>query len=204
MSGVLHTDLYELTMAAGYLAAGQERVRGSFELFVRELPSTRGYLVAAGLEPVLSYLESWSCRDDEIAYLRSLPALAGAGEAFFGTYLTDLRFTGEVWAMPEGTPVFAGEPIVRVTAPLPEAQLVETAVLATVLFQTSVASKASRVVEAAAGRPVTEFGGRRAHGLDAGGRAGRLCGNLERGSRTTVRGAGGRNDGAFLGHGGTG
>lgn len=167
MSGALFTDLYELTMAAGYQAAGQGRLLGSFELFVRELPSSRGYLVAAGLDPVLSYLESWRCCDDEIAYLRSLPALERAGETFFDRYLRDLRFTGEVWAVPEGTPVFAGEPILRVTAPLAEAQLVETAVLSTVLFQTAVASKASRVVEAAAGRPVTEFGGRRAHGVEA-------------------------------------
>ena len=166
MPGALSTDLYELTMAAGYHAAG-EMARASFELFVRELPATRGYLVAAGLEQAISYLETWRCTADEVAYLRTVPALQGAEPAFFDDYLRRLRFTGDVWAVPEGTPVFAGEPILRVTAPLPEAQLVETALLATILFQTAVASKAARVREAAGERPVTEFGARRAHGTEA-------------------------------------
>jgi nicotinate phosphoribosyltransferase len=167
MIGALSTDLYELTMAAGYLAGGDETTRASFELFVRDLPATRGYLVVAGLDQALSYLETLRCTPDEIAYLRTIPALEGAGADFFDDYLPRLRFTGDVWAMPEGTPVFAGEPIMRVTAPLGEAQLVETALLATILFQTSIASKASRVTQAAEGRPVTEFGGRRAHGAHA-------------------------------------
>ncbi len=166
MPGALSTDLYELTMAAGYHAAG-ETASASFELFVRELPATRGYLVAAGLEQAISYLETWRCTLDEIAYLRTVPALQGAEATFFDDYLRRLRFTGDVWAMPEGTPVFAGEPLVRVTAPLPEAQLVETALLATILFQTMVASKAARVTEAAEERGVIEFGGRRAHGMEA-------------------------------------
>jgi nicotinate phosphoribosyltransferase len=164
--GGLSTDLYELTMAAGYHAAGVT-ARASFELFVRELPATRGYLVAAGLEQAIAYLETWRCTPDEIAYLRTVPALHGADPGFFDDYLPRLRFTGDVWAMPEGTPVFAGEPILRVTAPLGEAQLVETALLATVLFQTAVASRAARVTEAAGTRPVIEFGGRRAHGMEA-------------------------------------
>ena len=166
MPGALSTDLYELTMAAGYHAAG-ETATASFELFVRELPATRGYLVAAGLEQAISYLEAWRCTPDEIRYLRSVPALQGADPTFFDDYLRSLRFTGDVWAVPEGVPVFAGEPILRVTAPLPEAQLVETALLSTILFQTAVASKAARVTEAAGGRPVIEFGGRRAHGMEA-------------------------------------
>ena len=166
MAGALSTDLYELTMAAGYHAAG-ETSTASFELFVRELPATRGYLVAAGLEQAISYLETWRFTPDEVAYLRSVPALHGASPAFFDDFLPGLRFSGDVWAMPEGTPVFAGEPILRVTAPLPEAQLVETALLATILFQTAVASKAARVREAAGDRAVIEFGGRRAHGTEA-------------------------------------
>ena len=153
-------------MAAGYHAAGQTAC-ASFELFVRELPATRGYLVAAGLEQAVAHLESWRYTRDEIAYLRTVPALQGAQPTFFDEFLPRLRFTGDVWAMPEGTPVFAGEPILRVTAPLPEAQLVETALLATILFQTTVASKAARVSEAAGTRPVIEFGGRRAHGTEA-------------------------------------
>ena len=153
-------------MAAGYHAAGAT-ARASFELFVRELPATRGYLVAAGLEQAIAYLETWRYTPDEVAYLRTVPALQGADSTFFDDYLRRLRFTGDVWAVPEGTPVFAGEPILRVTAPLPEAQLVETALLATILFQTAVASKAARVREAAGERPVMEFGGRRAHGTQA-------------------------------------
>ena len=166
MPGALSTDLYELTMAAGYHAAGR-MPRASFELFVRALPPSRGFLVVAGLEQALEYLAAWRFTLDDIAYLRSLPALAGAGRAFFDDYLPGLRFTGDVWAIDEGVPAFAGEPLLRVTAPLAEAQLVETALLSTVLFQTLIASKAARVVEAAAGRAVIEFGGRRAHGAEA-------------------------------------
>lgn len=166
MPGGLSTDLYELTMAAGYHAAGG-MPRASFELFVRALPPSRGFLVAAGLDQALDYLESWRFTPDDVAYLRSLPALAGAAPGFFDEYLPRVRFTGDVWAIDEGVPVFAGEPLVRVTAPLAEAQLVETALLSTVLFQTMVASKAARVVEVAGGRAVIEFGGRRAHGAEA-------------------------------------
>src|SRR5439155_11862146 len=104
----------------------------------------------------------------DIHYLRGLPALAHVRNEFFDDYLPNFRFTGEVWAVEEGTPIFPPEPMLRVTAPLPEAQFVETALLAAVSFQTSVASRAARMVEAAAGRPVVEFGARRAHGLDAG------------------------------------
>ena len=166
MPGGLSTDLYELTMAAGYHAAGR-MPRASFELFVRALPPSRGFLVAAGLEQALDYLESWRFTPDDVAYLRSVPALAGAGPGFFDEYLPRVRFTGDVEAIDEGVPVFAGEPLLRVTAPLAEAQLVETALLSTVLFQTMIASKAARVVEAAEGRAVIEFGGRRAHGAEA-------------------------------------
>ncbi len=166
MPGGLSTDLYELTMAAGYHAGGA-MPRASFELFVRGLPPSRGFLVAAGLEQALDYLESWRFTPEDVAYLRTVPALAGVDRGFFDRYLPRLRFTGDVWAIGEGTPVFAGEPLLRVTAPLAEAQLVETALLSTVLFQTMIASKAARVVEAAEGRAVIEFGGRRAHGTEA-------------------------------------
>jgi nicotinate phosphoribosyltransferase len=162
----LSTDLYELTMMAGHLAVGFTGP-ASFELFVRQLPESRSYLVAAGLADVLDYLEHLRFRPDEIDYLRQVPALRGVPARFFDDYLPNFRFSGEVWAMKEGTPVFAQEPLLRVTAPLSEAQLVETALLAIVSFQTSVASKASRVVAAADGRQVIEFGARRAHGPDA-------------------------------------
>ena len=174
MPTALSTDLYELTMAGGYYTHG-EAGRATFELWVRELPSQRGYLVAAGLDQALHYLEKLRFESEEIDYLRTVPALRDVPRAFFDEYLPGLRFSGEVWAMPEGTPVFAQEPLLRVTAPLAEAQIVETALLATILFQTLIASKAARVVEAARGRPVIEFGTRRAHGTDAGRLAGRAA-----------------------------
>jgi nicotinate phosphoribosyltransferase len=166
MSSGLATDLYELTMAAGYHADGRGG-EATFELYVRGLPPSRGYLIAAGLDQALAFLESLRVTPEEIAYLRALPNLLGAGRAFFDEYLPAFRFTGEVWAVAEGTPVFPPAPLLRVTAPLAEAQIVETALLAIVMFQTGVASKASRVLDAAAGRSVIEFGARRAHGLEA-------------------------------------
>ncbi len=167
MATALSTDLYEITMAAGYVTAGITD-RASFELSVRSLPANRSYLIAAGLEPALEYLENLAFTAAEIKYLRGLPALRHVPSDFFDETLPSLRFTGDVWAMPEGTPVFPHEPLIRVTAPLVEAQLVETTLLSTLSFQTSVASRAARIVDAADGRPVFEFGARRAHGTDAG------------------------------------
>ena len=168
MTGLaLSTDLYELTMMAGYYTAGLE-APATFELYVRELPPNRSFLVAAGLEQALDYLEQLRFTDADIAHLRTLPALEGVRREFFDEYLRRFRFTGEVWAVEEGIPVFPPAPLLRVTAPLPEAQLVETALLATIGFQTSVASRAARMAEAAAGRQVVEFGARRAHGVEAG------------------------------------
>ncbi len=164
-SGLL-TDLYELTMAAGYVQTRFE-ARATFELFVRNLPPRRSYLVAAGLEQALDFLENVRFAADEIAYLRRHPAFQHIGRDFFD-YLAQFRFTGEVWAMPEGTLFFPGEPMLRVTAPIAEAQIVETYLLATLNFQTLVASKAARVVTAARGRNVVEFGARRAHGSESG------------------------------------
>jgi nicotinate phosphoribosyltransferase len=170
----LSTDLYELTMVGGYFAAGLSG-QATFDLFVRQLPPTRNYLIAGGLEQALDFLESLRFTAEEIQFLRTVPALATLPSAFFDEYLPQFRFTGDVWAIAEGTPVFADEPIMRVTAPLPEAQLVETALIAETMFPTSVASRAARVVTAAAGRPVMEFGARRAHGIDAGIRAARAA-----------------------------
>jgi nicotinate phosphoribosyltransferase len=170
----LYTDLYQVTMVAGYHAGGLAPP-ATFELYVRGLPPNRSFLVAAGLEQALEYLEQLHVTRDDIAYLREVPALRGAPATFFDDYLPRLRFTGDVWAVAEGTPVFPPEPLLRVTAPLPEGQLVETALLALIAFQTSVASRAARMVEAAAGRSVAEFGTRRAHGLEAGVLAGRAA-----------------------------
>ena len=165
-SSALLTDLYELTMMAGYYACG---LTGSatFDLYVRHLPPNRSYLLAAGLEQALDYLSELRFNAEQIDYLRALPNLAGVDARFFDEHLARFRFSGDVWAVPEGTPMFAGEPLVRVSAPLPEAQLVETALLSVMMFQTSVATKASRVARASAGRQVVEFGGRRAHGHEA-------------------------------------
>jgi nicotinate phosphoribosyltransferase len=165
--GALSTDFYELTMMAGYYTAGITSP-ATFELYVRDLPPHRSFLIAAGLEQALAYLESLRFDAADIAHFRSLPNLERVPAAFFDDYLPRFRFTGEVWAVEEGTPVFPPEPLLRITAPMPEAQLVETALLAHIGFQTSVASRTARVVEAAAGRPVVDFGARRAHGLEAG------------------------------------
>jgi nicotinate phosphoribosyltransferase len=164
-SGLL-TDLYELTMAAGYFETHFD-ARATFELFVRHLPPRRNFLVAAGLDQALEFLENLHFSAEHIAYLRQHPAFARISTNFFD-YLASLRFTGDVLAMPEGTVCFPDEPLLRVTAPAAEAQIVETALLATISFQTMIASKAVRVVEAAAGRPVIEFGARRAHGIESG------------------------------------
>ena len=174
MPSALSTDLYELTMAAGHYGAGAPP-RATFELSVRSLPRDRGYLLAAGIELALVYLEGLRFTAADIEYLRQIPQLRRAPAGFFDDYLPGFRFSGDVWAVAEGEPVFPNEPLLRVTAPLIEGQIVETALLSTVLFQTSVASRASRVVRAAAGRPVFELGARRAHGAEAGALAGRAA-----------------------------
>ncbi len=164
-SGLL-ADLYELTMAAGYVQTGAN-VRATFELFIGSLPRGRNFLVAAGLEQALDFLENVRFGPGEISYLRAHPAFARIGDAFFD-YLAAFRFSGDVMAIPEGTVCFPGEPLLRVTAPIAEAQVFETALLATIGFQTMIASKAARIVAAAAGRPILEFGTRRAHGVESG------------------------------------
>ncbi len=158
----LFTDLYELTMLRSYFLEGL-RAPAVFDLFVRTLPPQRNYLVACGLDDALVYLEQLSFPEQAIDDLASLDQFPPQ----FLEQLRSLRFTGDVLAVPEGTPVFANEPILEVVAPLPEAQLAETFLLNQIHLQTVIASKGARVVEAAAGRPVTDFGARRAHGTDA-------------------------------------
>ncbi|HEV2379214.1 MAG TPA: nicotinate phosphoribosyltransferase [Terriglobia bacterium] len=169
----LLTDLYELTMAAAYF---EHRVptRATFELFVRQLPPERSYLVAAGLDSALGYLENLHFTDQDVTFLRSLPVFHTVSDDFFG-YLRSFRFTGELYAVPEGTLIFGGEPILQVSAPIIEAQIVETYLLSVANFETLIASKAARVCSAAGGRPVWEFGTRRAHGPQAGVRAARAA-----------------------------
>ena len=160
-SGLL-TDLYELTMAAGYLQTGFD-ARATFELFARHLPPKRNYLVAAGLEQALEFLENVSFTPEEIGFLRKHILFSRISPKFFD-YLAGFRFTGDAWAVPEGTLVFPGEPLLRITGPIAEGQILETYLLATLGYETTVASKAARIVTAAQGRQVVDFGARRAHG----------------------------------------
>jgi nicotinate phosphoribosyltransferase len=160
-SGLL-TDLYELTMAAGYFQTGFDG-RATFELFIRHLPPHRNYLVAAGLEEAVDFLEHLDFTSSEIDYLRNHP-IFGKIHAEFFAYLGKFRFTGDVWAMPEGTIAFPGEPVMRITAPIAEAQLLETYLLATLSYSTMIASKAARIYTAAQRRQVVDFSARRAHG----------------------------------------
>src|SRR4051812_14639709 len=170
----LHTDLYQLTMAAGYLAAGKSEEVATFELFVRRLPPNRRFLIAAGVAQVMEYLTELSFTSDQIGYLRTLPQLKGAGERFF-EYLREFRFTGNVFAALEGTPLFAGEPFLTLRAPLIEAQIPETYLLAMISFQSMIATKAARVVDCSGGKAIVEFGTRRAHSPEAGVLAGRAA-----------------------------
>ncbi len=158
----LFTDLYELTMLQAYYSESM-RDRAVFDLYVRELPPTRNFLVACGIDDALRYLQQLSFSEQAVEYLGSLVLFTRD----FLDELRQFRFTGSVFAVPEGTPVFAREPILEVVAPLPEAQLVETYLLNQVTFQTLIASKGARVIAAAQGRPVVDFGTRRTHGTDA-------------------------------------
>ena len=169
-SDALLTDLYELTMAQAYFARNMNE-EAVFEFFVRKLPSRRNFLMAAGLEQVLAYLEAFHFSDGDIEYLDRTGGFTPASLAA----LRAMRFTGDVHAMPEGTIFFPHEPILRVTASLPQAQLVETRVMNLLNFQTMVASKACRSVLVAGGKPLIDFGLRRAHGAEAGLFAARAC-----------------------------
>lgn len=164
----LFTDLYELKMAQAYLQEGMDG-EAVFTLFVRRLPEERNYLLACGLDSVLDYLEALRFTEADLRYLASL----GDFSARFLERLKSFRFTGEVRAVPEGTPLFANEPILEVAAPIAEAQVVETLVMNQIHVQTVLASKAARIVTAAAGKTVVDFGARRMHGIDAGLKAAR-------------------------------
>jgi nicotinate phosphoribosyltransferase len=163
LASPLLTDLYQLNMVEAYLADGETRP-AVFEFLVRRLPDRRGFLVAAGLEQVLDYLEAFHFPPDELRWLASTMRFSPR----LLDYLAELRFTGEVHAMPEGTVFFGNEPILRVVAALPEAQLIETRLINLLHFETLIASKAARMVLAAEGKQLVDFGFRRAHGAEAG------------------------------------
>jgi nicotinate phosphoribosyltransferase len=159
----LHTDLYQLTMLAAYFHHGEAQRRATCELFVRRLPQNRRFLVAAGLEHALRYLQGLRFSDAQIESLKQVSGLRKAMTPDFIEYLRGFRFRGDVWAMPEGTVAFENEPLLRVEADLGEAQLVETFLLSCINHQSMIASKAARVVLALDGRAALEFGSRRTH-----------------------------------------
>ena len=163
MNLTLLTDFYELTMMQGYFKNHTDEVV-VFDAFYRKNPSDGGFAIAAGLEQVMDYIKNLKFSKDDVDYLRGL----GTFDEDFLNYLADFRFTGDIYAIPEGTVVFPREPLVKVIAPIMEAQLVETAILTIINHQSLIATKASRVVYAAKGDGIMEFGLRRAQGPDAG------------------------------------
>jgi len=160
---ILKTDLYQITMAAAYVNSGMEDRRVTCEAFARRLPPQRRFMVMAGTEEIRDILSSIRFNRSDIEYLSEIPALRKAMTDKFVKWLENFRFTGDMWAMGEGEVVFAGEPLVQITAPLPEAQLVETIILSVLNHDIKIASKAARIVLAAQGRAVYDFGTRRTH-----------------------------------------
>ena len=162
MNYTLLCDFYELTMGNGYFKTGMDKQICYFDVFFRNVPDGGGFAIAAGLEQVIDYIENLHFDEEDVEYLRSKGVFS---EAFLN-YLSTFRFTGDIWAVPEGTPIFPGEPILTVRAPAIEAQFIETYLLLTINHQSLIATKSNRIVRAAAGRPVSEFGSRRAQGSD--------------------------------------
>ncbi len=162
INATLLCDFYELTMANGYFELGKGDEIAYFDVFFRKVPDGGGFAIAAGLEQVIEYIRNLKFTPDDIEFLRS----KGIFSEGFLAYLSDFRFTGDIFAVPEGTPIFPGEPIMTVRAPSIEAQFIETFVLLCLNHQSLIATKANRVVRAAQGRPVMEFGSRRAQGAD--------------------------------------
>ena len=157
----LLTDFYELTMANGYFADGKQDLITHFDMFFRKVPDNGGFAIMAGVDQLIDYLKNLHFSDEDIEYLRN----RGMSEDFL-EYLKNFKFSCDVWAVPEGTPIFPGEPIVKVRGPVIEAQFIETMVLLCINHQSLVATKANRIVRASKGRAVMEFGSRRAQGFD--------------------------------------
>lgn len=155
-------DFYELTMGNGYFKNGFYKKTTYFDVFFRRVPDGGGFAIAAGLEQVIEYIRNLHFSPEDISFLRSKNIF----DEGFLEYLSDFRFTGDIYAVPEGTPIFPNEPIMTVRAPAIEAQLIETYVLLAINHQSLIATKANRIVRAASGRTVTEFGSRRAQGAD--------------------------------------
>lgn len=156
-------DFYELTMSRGYFHSDVKDKIAYFDVFYRRVPDGGGYAIAAGLEQIAEYIEDLHFNDDDIEFLRSKNLF----DEEFLEYLRTFRFTGDIWGVPEGTVIFPHEPILTVRAPVIEAQLIETYVLLSINHQALIATKAARMVRSAKGRPISEFGSRRAHGEHA-------------------------------------
>lgn len=159
----LVTDFYEFTMSNGFFIKNLNEKIAYFDVFFREIPDNGGYVIFAGLEQVIDYVKNLNFDDEDINYLKSKNIFSDS----FLDYLRNFNFTGTIWAIPEGTVVFPNEPLITVKAPIIEAQLLETAILCLINHQSLIATKSSRIVNAAKGRPVMEFGARRAHSVDA-------------------------------------
>ncbi len=159
----LLTDFYELTMSKGYLDHGMADTIAYFDLFFRQVPEDGGFAIMAGVDQMIDYLQSLKFTEEDLAYLAANPSF----DQRFLDYLRDFHFTCDIWAIPEGTPIFPNEPIVKVRGPIIQAQMIETMLLVTINHQSLIATKTARIVRAAKGRPVLEFGSRRAQGYDA-------------------------------------
>lgn len=159
----LVADFYEFTMSNGFFAKNMDNQTAYFDLFFRKIPDDGGYVIFAGLEQIIDYVKNLKFDDNDIAYLKSKKIFSDG----FLEYLKEFKFTGTIWSVPEGTVVFPNEPLITVKAPIIEAQILETAMLCLINHQSLIATKSSRIVNAAKGRPVMEFGARRAHSIDA-------------------------------------
>lgn len=159
----LVADFYEFTMSNGFFSKNMANQTAYFDLFFRKIPDEGGYVIFAGLEQIIDYVKNLKFSTADINYLRNKNIFS---EGFL-EYLKNFKFTGTIWAVPEGTVVFPNEPLITVKAPIIEAQILETAMLCLVNHQSLIATKSSRIVTAAKGRPVMEFGARRAHSIDA-------------------------------------
>lgn len=159
----LVTDFYELTMSNAYFEKGMQNTVVYFDVFFRQIPDNGGYAICAGLEQIINYVKNIKFTKEDISYLRSLNKFSQD----FLDYLKDFKFSGSIWAIPEGTVIFPNEPLITVKAPIIEAQILETTILMMLNHQSLIATKSSRIVASAKGRPVMEFGARRAHNVDA-------------------------------------
>ena len=159
----LLADFYEFTMSNGFFAKGMTKTIAYFDVFFRRVPDDGGYVIFAGLEQVIDYIKNLKFDSDDIKFLKNTNKFSKE----FLDYLSNFKFTGDIWAVPEGTVVFPNEPLITIRAPIIEAQILETFILLLVNHQSLIATKTSKIVTSAKGRPVMEFGARRAHSIDA-------------------------------------